>query len=240
MERRLPLIFAAIFQIFSITSITAQSARQNDKIQFLLWAEREAYPGVNWDKGVIPDSEVNADDTDPFSLPVSRLKKTAPFFVQGMLYGWQLVYTPYDKARGVAEYIEFNPVQELTEGELKKIRYVNPAFKDDRLYCRVEFDRSEFNQNLFLSWQSVTNPRVRGLGYGALEKGFEGIQEACAEAMKNAVREYWRDRIKNKPREISGRLILCKPPVIGVEAGRYRVTLDFFMETDRILEYKMF
>ena len=86
MERRLPLIFAAIFQIFSITSVTAQSARQNDKIQFLLWAEREAYPGVNWDKGVIPDSEVNADDTDPFSLPVSRLKKTAPFFVQGMLY----------------------------------------------------------------------------------------------------------------------------------------------------------
>ena len=71
-------------------------------------------------------------------------------------------------------------------------------------------------------------------------------REACervkkiAEAIKNAIREYWRAQIKNKPKEIESRLLICCAPVIGVEAGRYRVMLDFFMETERILNYEMF
>ena len=77
-------------------------------------------------------------------------------------------------------------------------------------------------------------------GYGKLQDGFAGMEQACAEAIKNAVREYWRAQIKNKPKEIESRLLICCAPVIGVEAGRYRVMLDFFMETDRILNYEMF
>jgi hypothetical protein len=237
MERRLPLIFSFIFLFISFLS--GQSLSQDRKIQILLWAEKEAYPGINWAEGTVNWAETTGDENE-FSLPVSRLKKTAPFFVQGMLYGWKIDYTPSDKARGVQEYLEFEPVQDLTEEEVSRIEYKNAAFKDDRLYCRVEFERTDFQLNLFKSWQSVTNPKVRGFGYGRLEDGFEGLKAACGEAMKNAVREYWRRIIKNKPREISGRLVLCAAPVIGVDSGRYRVMLDFLMETDRILDYKMF
>jgi len=31
-----------------------------------------------------------------------------------------------------------------------------------------------------------------------------------------------------------------EPPKIGIDAGRYKITLDFFMETDKIVEYKTF
>ncbi len=237
MERRIPL--TAIFLFLSISLLFSQNLKQDNKVQFILWAEKEAYPGIDWNKGTVSWAE-SLEDENPYSLPVSRLKKTAPFFVQGMLYGWKVEYTPSDKARGVEEYLEFEPVQELTESELKMIQYKNSAFKDDRLYCRVEFERTDSQLNLFKSWQSVTNPRVRGLGYGRLEDGFEGLETACAQAMKNAVRDYWRKIIKNKPREISFRVLLCSPPVVGVDSGRYRVMLDFFMETDRILEYTMF
>lgn len=238
MEKRLPLIFFILVFLFcGISFVCPQIANQEQKIQLLLWAEKEAYPGVEWDKDTV-DFENSTEN--PYALPVSRLKKIAPYFIEGMLYGWKVEYAPYDKSRGVKEYLEIEAVQELTDGELNSIQYKNSAFKDDRLYCRVEFDRSNFQMNLYKSWQTITNPKVRGTGYGRLEDGFDGIQKACEEAMKNAVRNYWRLYIKNKPKEISSRLLLCASPVIGVDAGRYRVMLDFFMETDRIVNYETF
>lgn len=235
---------AILFLFFLIAgNLSAQNLSQDNKIQILLWAEKEAYPGVDWISSGENWASVygEGDESDnPYSLPVSRLRITAPFFVQGMLYGWKVDYIPYDKARGVDEYIEFAPIQELTQEERNKIEYKNAAFKDDRLYCRVEFNRTDAQLNLFKSWQTISNPKVRGTGYGKLTDGFEGIEQACIQAMKDAIREYWRARIKNKPREISARLLICAPPVIGVDAGRYRVMLDFFMETDRILNYEIF
>ena len=58
--------------------------------------------------------------------------------------------------------------------------------------------------------------------------------------MKQAVRTFERSHVKTKPKEIIGKALLSKPPVIGIEAGRYMVALDFFMESDRIIEYKTF
>ncbi|WP_149554818.1 hypothetical protein [Treponema pectinovorum] len=237
MEKRLFLIFFALSFFSAICS--AQSVNQEQKIQILLWAEKEAYPGINWQEGKVDFAEQDENE-NPYSLAVSRLKKTGPFFVQGMLYGWKIDYTPYDKMRAVKEYIDFSTVQELTEKELNSIQYENVASKDDRLYCRVEFNRSASQINLYNSWKSINNPKIRGIGYGKLEDGFEGIKQACEQAVKNAVREYWRSRIKNKPKEISLRLLISSSPLIGVEAGRYRVMLDFFMETDRITEYRIF
>lgn len=233
----LVLFFLAVF------NLSAQNLSQDNKIQILLWAEKEAYPGVDWESNAdnwFSVSEKDGNGENVYALPVSRLKKTAPFFIQGMLYGWKVDYIPYDKARGVDEYIEFESVQELTDEERNKIEYKNSAFKNDRLYCRIEFERTDAQLNLFKSWQTISNPKVRGIGYGKLTDGFEGIKQACAQAMKNAVREYWRARIKDKPREISARLLICASPVIGVDAGRYSVMLDFFMETDRILKYETF
>lgn len=237
MERRLPLIIAFVFFMsFFRVNCFAQGVNQEQKIQLLLWAEKEAFPGFEWVEG---EKNLNLEDSE-YSLPVSRLRKTAPFFVQGMLYGWKVEYTPYDSARGVQEYLDIEPLQELTSGELNSIQYKNAAFKDDRLYCRVEFERSESQQNLYKSWQSVKNPKIRGTGYGRLEDGFEGIEQACGEAVKNAIREYWRQQLKNKPKVIESRILICSSPVVGVDAGRYRVMLDFFMETDRILNYEKF
>ena len=241
MERRLPLKIYLICSIFMIgflfpCGVFSQSLSQKNRIQFVLWAEREVYPGAVWNSGVI---ESSTDEND-YSIPVNRLKTTAPFFVEGMLYGWNVDYVPYDKARRVQEIIEFEPFQNLSEEEKSLIRYKNTAVKDDRLYCRVEFDRSQAQINLYESWKSIVNPKVRGIGYASLDKGFEGIKEACADAIKNAVREYWRGQIKNKPKEIFSRVLLCAPPVVGVDSGRYKVMLDFFIETDKIVEYEMF
>ena len=59
-------------------------------------------------------------------------------------------------------------------------------------------------------------------------------------ALKEAVRQYWRTLEKNKPKEISGTVLLIRDPRIYVKNGQYIVDLDFFLETDRIIKYTQF
>jgi hypothetical protein len=104
----------------------------------------------------------------------------------------------------------------------------------------VEYRRTDNQIHSYRGWQSVLHPKIRGEGYAKISEGFDGIQKACAEALKLAVRNYERKWIKTKPKEISGIVFMREPPKIGVDAGRYKVSLDFFMETDKIIEYKTF
>ncbi len=201
---------------------------QERQVRFSLWASTESYPGVD------PVSD------DILALPAKKISEIAPFVVQGMVYGWKFEYTPYDKARGVQEYFEFEPVSELKESDLSRIRYTKPWTEDSKIWVWVEFDRSDNQLHLYKSWQAIVNPRIKGQGYARLSDGFDGIKSAAGEALKQAVREYARRIIKTKPKEIRGTVLMSEPPLIGVDAGRYKVTLEFFMETDRIVEYKTF
>ncbi|WP_294427498.1 hypothetical protein [uncultured Treponema sp.] len=211
-----------------ILPIFAQDVSQERMVRFSLWASMEAYPGVE------------SLNKDSFATPIKKIRDISPFILSGMVYGWKFVYVPYDKARGVSEYFEFSPVTEFSESEINSIQYAKPWIEDSILNCWVEYRRSDEQIHIFKGWQSILQAKIKGEGYANYAKGFDGIKEACSEALKNAVRSYERKWIKSKPKEISGTVFMYEPPKIGLKSGRYKVTLDFFMETDRILEYKTF
>lgn len=227
MEKRLQKLIFSILLIL-ILPLSAQDVSQERMVRFSLWASMEAYPGVDELK------------RDSFANPTRKIREISPFILSGMVYGWKFVYTPYDKARGVQEYFELSPVQELSDEEIKSIKYAKPWIENSVLNCWVEFRRSDQQIHIYKGWQSILMAKIKGEGYANYSLGFDGIKEACTEALKNAVRSYERKWIKSKPKEISGTVFMYEPPKIGLTSGRYKVTLDFFMETDRIIEYKTF
>ena len=62
------------------------------KIHFPLWAELDAYPEL---------AEAQDLQSEQYDYPIKRIRQIAPFLVEGMVYGWEFSYTPYDKSRGV-------------------------------------------------------------------------------------------------------------------------------------------
>ena len=216
---------------------------QERQVRFSLWAATDVYPGY-FDSDNASDEEkaLNKESNSEvtYSVPVKKIKELAPFIVEGMVYGWKFDYTPSDKARSVKEYFEFTPVRELSEAEKANIKFAKPWIKDDVLSAWVEYRRTEAQIHSYNAWMSVLHPRIRGVGYARLAEGFDGIKKACEESIKNAVREYERTQIKTKPKEITGTVLVSEPPKIGIDAGRYKVLLDFFLESDRIIEYKTF
>lgn len=231
-----------IFFIFFASLLFSQSPSFVQKIRIPLWAELDAYPGLaeelSSDVNIATTSTSETED-GVFNYSIGRLKKIAPFIVHGMVYGWEFSYTPSDKFRRVEEYFELTPLPSSVE-VTNLIQYSEPWVEENRVGVWVELERSEQMIREYKIWQSIVNPKISGTGYGKISDGFDGITTAAENALKDAVRSYYRIKIKNKPKEITGRVLVTKEPLIGISSGRYKMQLDFFLETDRIKPYTQF
>ena len=231
MERYLQKIkILVVFLCFMVKPFYAQTPSVIRNIRLPLWAELDAYPGL----------ELSGDkDEGQFDYPISQMHKIAPFIINGMVYGWNFVYVPSDKARGVEEVLE---ITEIVSADVIRggITYTSPWITENKLNCWVEYTRTDSQVQSYNLWASIQNPVIGGIGYGAIEKGFEGIEEAARESLKDAIRNYYRKTIKNKPKEITGSVLIRKFPTLGIDAGRYVINLDFFLECGKIIEYSVY
>ena len=229
------LIFAGSTAFSSFNELFAQTPSIIRHIRFPIWAEVDAYPGT--------EAAAADVDSEEFSYPIARIKETVPFLIEGLVYGWKFTYVPSDKTRGVEEYFEIEPVQKLADGQKNDggtIEYSSVWIENNRFNCWVVFTRTDHQVQTYNLWASIQNPTIQGRGYGDLTKGFEGIKEAAVDSVKNAVRSYYRNLIKNKPKQITGAVLLRKTPLLGIDSGRYVINLDFFLECGTIEEYTQF
>lgn len=259
MERRLlPLIILIFFGF----TVSAQAPSQIDQLRIQVWADLDPFPGDFSEDGTetadaknesenttlkeTSDVEENSEQSlkekifhQKFDFAIERTKEISPFLIAGMLDGWSFEYTPYDKTRRVDEYWDFNQLVPFNKN-VNQLTFNNPKVEEDRLVCWVYCNRTESQKRNYKAWTSIVHPHIHGKGTGSVQDGFKGIQDAVSEAAKNAVRDYWRIYIKNKPKEISGKVLLIRDPRIYISSGQYVVDLDFFLETDRIVSYNYY
>ena len=220
-------IFFILFLVYCPIEIFSQQPSFRNTIHIKLWAPLDAYPGIEKQEG------------DVFQNAVKRIKESAPFILDGMVYGWKFDYTPGDKARGVKEYFEVETIQSFSETKERPL-YSSPLIEESNLTVWVDFERSEGQKKYFDHWSALAHPQVKGRGSGEQKKGFEGIKDAYKDAILDAVYNYVHQRLKNKPKEVSGRVLLFKEPRMYVSSGQYKLELDFFLEVDRIVVYSKF
>lgn len=232
-----------LFIFFSSLCLFAQVPSQKQQLRVQIWAEMDSFPGGLDEVENTSDQDAQGKHELPkvsssglYDFAVARTKEIAPFLLSGMISGWTFDYVPYDKTRHIAEDFDFEEVIPYSSN-VNPITYKNPIVEDDKLLCWAYCDRTDSQQLAFRRWSAIAHPKVHGIGKSSVEKGFDGIKEACSEAMKNAVREYWRIYIKNKPKEIYGMLLLIGVPRVYISEGQYVADLEFFMETDKIVKY---
>ncbi len=218
-------------------NLAAQEVSFQRKIRIPLWAELDAYPGLV--ESGSPQSGNFDYNQGIFDHAIGQMKKLTPFLLNGMVYGWTFDYTPSDKLRGVQEYFEVKEIRSF-EAESKKIVYEKPWFDQSKVHCWANFERDEGMVQSWNQWADIKNPRILGLGGGKVSKGFEGIEDAAQNALKDAVRNYYRKILRNKPKQITGKVLVNKIPAILIKSGEYQLQLDFFLETGIIKEYQNF
>nr|WP_318692901.1 hypothetical protein [uncultured Treponema sp.] len=244
MNRRIFFVQTLIF-LFGIVpfAANAQVQEQSRQLRILVWADLDAFPGSFEENTEAEKKNTDKEGEDQFhrmfGFAIERTKQVAPFLLNGMINGWKFEYTPYDKRRGVKEFWEFDEIKPFDKN-MNPIEFHDPEAMDGKLLSRAYCNRTRQQQIEYKRWCSIVHPHIKGVGRGSVEKEFDGIKEACSMALKEAVRQYWRTLEKNKPKEISGTVLLIRDPRIYVRNGQYVVDLDFFLETDRIIKYTQF
>ena len=230
MARNHKTFFILIILILSCSVCFSQISDTQKTLRIRLWAPVDENPA----------SQIAPETEDSFGTSFRSLKATAPYLLSGMIYGWKFEYTPSDKTRNVEEYFSFTPIAEIPEDD-EKITFTNPAFLDTRVYCWLEYLRTDEMMISRQRWDSIQFPRVSGIGESSNLDSIDGIKEAVKEAAKNAIRTYAQKQTKNKPKEVTGTILLKDiDPNIKIIKGKYTAHLDFFLYVDKIIQYSQF
>ena len=176
-------------------------------------------------------------NTGTFKPPKEAVLELSSYVLSGMTYGLDFSYTPYDKKRGVEESFELEPVFKITG---KNIKITDVRLKYPYCYSWAEHRIPESYAMRFKLWTKNSHKTIKGRGQGDRFAELEGVYEAYTEAVKNAVREYARSFLKNKPKEIRGSVLIKSSPRLFVESGFFKAELELYVQIHEVIKYTVF
>ncbi len=188
-----------------------------------------------------PDFDI-VDPPPPELINVAqRIRQEASFVYSGMLRGFRLRYIPYDRARAIEERMLLEPLAQGGEGrpllaqerlELKEMR-----LEADRLHAYVEYPLDGVETRLRAAWLASATAAFGGEGRAPLVGGEENRIKAMEDGLKNAVREYARIKVKNKPSQVRAILAFEKPPSVQIREGNYIAKVRVRIIIEEIIPY---
>lgn len=168
----------------------------------------------------------------------------ATWVFSGMVWGFDYVYTPSDKARAIAELFS---IQSRSAGALRPSSLHVDAVRLDgtSLLATVEFTLDGIARRELDSWKSVSAAAqgsgmaraFQGKSEDYASAGLEARREATIAAAREALRTWLRGVTHNKPREVRGSFVLASPPRLVIREGYWVAAVRVYARVDEIVSY---
>jgi len=170
---------------------------------------------------------------------IRRTLEEARLVISGMIYGFDLRYTPSDRARNVAEELVIEPRTRIPAGD-RALRVLQVRTSENKYFVHIRYDLAEHQQRRMQAWGSNTLSSAGGRGTAPLQQGYRGKFESFNQAIKNALREYLRPRYKNKPSRIQAAVALKEPPYTVIDAGGYHSKVRIKIDVREVRPYSAY
>jgi len=207
-------------------SLTAAAGRAETVLDEEFWAELQ--PLV-----------VQGERTVTMETAIKLVLEEARYVFSGMVYGFDFSYTPQDLGRKVEEEFVLKAVDEILRGD-PNLGVQQTRMEGSRVFVRLRYALRDFQEDRYRSMRSNVLASNAGTGEASYFKGPAEKIAAIEQAAKNAVREYARTRIPNKPRKITGSLVLAAAPRIVIVSGVYRASCVVKLRIDETTPYRAF
>ena len=181
-----------------------------------------------------------ADGTErpvPREVAIERLLDEAVFILSGMIYGFRFDYAPSDPTRRVAEQFELEPYAEIVRGD-PRLEVFQTWVEDSRLYARIFYTLDEQQRSWYLGWTSAANPSASGTGTAPFIAGPVAKPLAARDAIRVAIRNHARGIEFNRPRRVSGAVLVAGSPRTVVRDGNYETRIAVLLQIDSITRYE--
>lgn len=156
--------------------------------------------------------------------------------ISGMIYGWEFTYIPSDYKRKVDEVFVLEPVKQIKKGD-QNLKFRDNWVKDHIMYQNLVYHLRDFQKKRIRSWKSVVVPTSSGEGEYSIyiEKG---KSLSLKEAIKNSIKKEFQSRGKDKPKSISGQILLRENPRVYINAGSFKTHVEVLIIYREIREYQ--
>jgi hypothetical protein len=182
-------------------------------------------------------------DAYPLSPEEARRRtlEEAREILSAMIYGLEFVYAPADARRKTAEQFVLVPVAEIRWGD-RRLRLAQAEVREGRLYAKVLYDLQDFQSARRKAWESNSVPTATGSGTFSLftASAPDGKRRSLQEALKDALRNYLRPLVFNKPREVRGELLVWQEPQVLIASGSYLTRALIKLQVKEIRPYSLF
>jgi len=221
--------FAAVLAFFFCSSVPAQEL----VLRAEFWAESEPIPALpTLIDGAVPGP------VSPENVAEALLSEARRVF-SSMIWGFEFVYVPYDKARAVPEELMIIPLGEIPWGDPRLTSSdLRSSGTQLRAYLAYRPDASVASRRM--SWEGAPYESAQGQGCASLSGGMDARFKAMDEAAKEALRALLRPIVKNKPREIRGVFAYDKAPRLVVAGGNYVATLRIRVNVTEVRAYSVY
>ncbi|MFP4643743.1 MAG: hypothetical protein ACLFM0_05270 [Spirochaetales bacterium] len=197
-------------------------------LQVQYWSELE--PFVTPEQGTAPFDRDNA---------VSRALDFSRRVFSGMLYGYDVEYTPAAPARGVERRHEVVPRLELPWGD-PALSVIDSRRSENRIILNLRYDLDSEQARYRDAYTGAGIPRGEGAGQASILGGPEAKETALELAIVDAVHNHARSRYRSRPAHISARVLLKDPPRLTMREGDYYVRVRALVELSEVRRYELF
>lgn len=219
------LLSAAAFSAAAAAPLRADAP---DRLFIRPWVERE--PLVRIGPGPYP---IPLADAEKSLLELGRI------LISGMVYGWTFVYEPGDRARRVQERFDLTPLAQVPWGSAR-LRVLETEEKDTRLWARISYELSDEESRRRQAWDSNTADLSSGQGTAAIQEGDPGRTKSLESAIRDAIRRSLDSRYVNKPREVTGEVVLWTDPEVRTSTGTWITSVTVKMQVRDLVPYRIF
>jgi len=217
-----------IVSLLVLAALTAAHAESADLLFVRPWAELE--PVVRIEPGQYPI---------PAAVAEKSVLEEGRVLFSAMIYGWTFTYFPGDKSRKVQESFTLRPVAEIPWGS-RRLSVRETQVEETRLWARMSYAMDDDESLRRAGWESNTTEDSTGLGKASAMQGPGAKMASLQDAVRDAIRRSLDVRYVNKPREITGEVVLWDDPQAVVRAGSYFTTARVKLAVRELVPYRIF
>jgi len=171
--------------------------------------------------------------------PVIEINEIARFVLSGMSGGWNFTYVPSDRQRNVEEEFSLEPVMPLQKEDPRvSVDSLTPDYP--RLTCWAQLTVDAAIERRLTYWDSIRFHPAKGRGTGERIRETQGIRDAYSHAVLQAIRTLARGLEKNKPKEISGEILLRSSPRLFADEGRFVAEVSVLVNIREVVPYTLY
>ncbi|MBN2874886.1 MAG: hypothetical protein JXM71_07315 [Spirochaetales bacterium] len=228
--------------VFVLALAAANAAAQTADIRAEFRVDLAAPPYIDEFEGTVDPAWV---PRVPDAEAAAAVLAEARWVFGGMVWGFDYVYTPSDRARSIAEYFEMQAT--LGDAAVPMDLSVVSARLDGTALVAMVAYRPDAAASVELAAWKQTSAAAQGTGSAAALLSADADtstpaqvaarRNAVLDAAREALRAYLRGVTHNKPREVRGSFAFASAPRLVLREGHWVATVRCYARVDEIVPY---